>query len=505
MKEILFFLFIFLTTISGSIAQTLSVQVCDPPIPLSITNSDWSNGDLIVSSTQPFGRPSGVFRTSNSTIYVAVPDTNLQASHCISIVRSTNNGVSWAIYSGVTPAAELPKTKMVNAGSDSIYCFFQYGTSVYIWNIVNNSFHQYAEYTNIRDWDVVASSTHSLYFFVDVNNSNTIYRRGSADGGFTWSTGTVTSTGAIPRLAMSGTGDTLILNYYNALTADTGSSAIVNFKYRESSPGTIASLGFTTPIAAGTFKDQFLPVLFAGKEWLFYTTGTTGSIDLNCIQSNDNGVTFGSPFTIGSLPSRDEYWFDATYFTMGTGGVDLIYYSDSLTGTPSNSSDRLYYTYINLTTPTTYGTPVQISQHWPFWSSRLFIPSIIEYYNSAGDMGALWVGGPSPYKLYWDGYNLTTRINNNKTETPDKYSLSQNYPNPFNPVTKINFSIPKNGFVTIKIYDILGKEVDVLVNKEYSAGVYSIDYDGSKLSSGVYFYKLCSGNFIETKKMMLVK
>jgi hypothetical protein len=190
---------------------------------------------------------------------------------------------------------------------------------------------------------------------------------------------------------------------------------------------------------------------------------------------------------------------------MGTGGVDLIYYSDSLTGTPSNSSDRLYYTYINLTTPTTYGTPVQISQHWPFWSSRLFIPSIIEYYNSAGDMGALWVGGPSPYKLYWDGYNLTTRINNNKTETPDKYSLSQNYPNPFNPVTKINFSIPKNGFVTIKIYDILGKEVDVLVNKEYSAGVYSIDYDGSKLSSGVYFYKLCSGNFIETKKMMLVK
>jgi hypothetical protein len=135
----------------------------------------------------------------------------------------------------------------------------------------------------------------------------------------------------------------------------------------------------------------------------------------------------------------------------------------------------------------------------------LYIPSIIEYYNTAGDMGAIWVGGPSPYKLYFDGYNLTTRISNNQTTVPGNYSLSQNYPNPFNPVTKIDFSIPKNGTVTLKIYDLLGKEVVTLINKEMNSGSYTVNFDASKLSSGTYFYKLTSGNFSETKKMLMIK
>jgi hypothetical protein len=264
-------------------------------------------------------------------------------------------------------------------------------------------------------------------------------------------------------------------------------------------------LGFTDAIAAGTYKDQFQPALYGGKAWLFYTTGTTGNINLNCIQSNDNGATFGSSFTVGSLPSRDEYWFDAKYFTFGSGGIDLIYYSDSVASPSSNITDRLYYTYFNLATPSTYGTPVQISQHWPFWSGRMYIPSIIETYNTAGDMGAIWVGGPSPNKLYFDGYNLTTRIKNNQSETPEVYSLSQNYPNPFNPTTKIYFSIPKSNNVTLKIYDIVGKEVETLINKEMSPGNYSIDFNATKLSSGIYFYKLTSANFTQTKKMILVK
>lgn len=506
MKEIAFLLFIFLVTISVNFAQNLSVEVYDPPIPVVVNNSDWSNGDFIISSTQPFGKPSGIYRTSNSTIYVAVPDTTLQPNNCLTIVRSTNNGKNWAALMGVTPAnTQIPKVKMVDAGADSIYCFFQYGTSVYCWNIVNYRLNQFTAYTNIRDWDAAASASHAIHLIVDIIGNNDIRQYASTNGGQTWPVSQyVSSSGAIPRIAFNSTGDTCILNYHATLTADTGSSLIRNFRFRESTPGTLVSLGFTDPVAAGVFKDQFQSVIYKGKAWLFYTTGTTGSINLNCIQSDNGGASYGSPFTIGSLPSRDEYWFDAKYFTMGTGGVDLLYYSDSVSGSPTNITDRLYYTFINLSTPTVYGTPVQISQHWPFWSSRLFIPSLIEFYNAAGDLGAIWVGGPSPYKLYWDGYNLTTRINN-QPEIAKDYSLSQNYPNPFNPVTRIDFSIPKTGLVTLKIYDILGKEVNVLVNKEYSAGVYSVDFDGSKLSSGVYFYKLTSGSYIETKKMMLIK
>lgn len=85
------------------------------------------------------------------------------------------------------------------------------------------------------------------------------------------------------------------------------------------------------------------------------------------------------------------------------------------------------------------------------------------------------------------------------------YVLSQNYPNPFNPVTKISFAIPTNGFVSLKVYNIVGKEVMTLVNKNMTVGSYSVDFNAALLSSGVYFYRLESGNFSETKKMMLVK
>ncbi len=90
-------------------------------------------------------------------------------------------------------------------------------------------------------------------------------------------------------------------------------------------------------------------------------------------------------------------------------------------------------------------------------------------------------------------------------ETAEKYSLSQNYPNPFNPSTKITFSIPRNGFVILKVYDLSGKEVVTLVNKNMTVGSYAADFNGTLLSNGVYFYRLESNSFVETKKMMLVK
>jgi photosystem II stability/assembly factor-like uncharacterized protein len=88
---------------------------------------------------------------------------------------------------------------------------------------------------------------------------------------------------------------------------------------------------------------------------------------------------------------------------------------------------------------------------------------------------------------------------------PSYYSLEQNYPNPFNPSTKINYSVPRLGLVTIKVFDLLGREVSTLVNEEKNSGNYEVDFNGIGLPSGVYFYKLTSGNFSETKKLVLLK
>lgn len=94
---------------------------------------------------------------------------------------------------------------------------------------------------------------------------------------------------------------------------------------------------------------------------------------------------------------------------------------------------------------------------------------------------------------------------NDKNISLYKFELAQNYPNPFNPSTKISYQLAETGFVSLKIYDILGNKVANLVEGKKSSGNYVTVFDGSKLSSGIYFYILKSGKFIETKKMILMK
>ena len=94
---------------------------------------------------------------------------------------------------------------------------------------------------------------------------------------------------------------------------------------------------------------------------------------------------------------------------------------------------------------------------------------------------------------------------NEDEQIVNNFELKQNYPNPFNPSTTITFSIPTSEFVTLKVYDVLGREVATLVNENLSAGSYSYNFDASNLTSGVYFYKLQAGKYSETKKMILSK
>jgi hypothetical protein len=93
----------------------------------------------------------------------------------------------------------------------------------------------------------------------------------------------------------------------------------------------------------------------------------------------------------------------------------------------------------------------------------------------------------------------------NLTEVPDGYSLGQNYPNPFNPSTEISYNLAQKGFVTLKVYDVLGREIMTLVNEEKPAGAYKINFKAVGLGSGVYFYQLQAGNFVEKKKMVIIK
>ena len=90
-------------------------------------------------------------------------------------------------------------------------------------------------------------------------------------------------------------------------------------------------------------------------------------------------------------------------------------------------------------------------------------------------------------------------------EIPTEYALQQNYPNPFNPSTIIKYELPKSSMVRLSVYDMLGREVSVLVNEGKNAGSYEVKFSAAGLSSGVYCYRLQAGDFVQTKKLMLLK
>jgi photosystem II stability/assembly factor-like uncharacterized protein len=116
--------------------------------------------------------------------------------------------------------------------------------------------------------------------------------------------------------------------------------------------------------------------------------------------------------------------------------------------------------------------------------------------------GAGWSDGANDSVYKWIG--LLTDVNENSITVAD-FRLSQNYPNPFNPSTTIRFQVPNSSFVNLKVYDILGNEVATLVNEERPVGSYEVNFDAKGLSSGIYFYKLQAGSFVETRKMILMK
>ncbi len=118
-----------------------------------------------------------------------------------------------------------------------------------------------------------------------------------------------------------------------------------------------------------------------------------------------------------------------------------------------------------------------------------------------GVNNAITVGSYSVIFKYTDLTGITQQNN----QIPEGFTLTQNYPNPFNPSTKISFSIPKSSFVKMAVYDVTGKEVGILVNENMNAGSFEVDFNASKLTSGVYFCRISADGFTDVKKMMLVK
>ena len=126
-------------------------------------------------------------------------------------------------------------------------------------------------------------------------------------------------------------------------------------------------------------------------------------------------------------------------------------------------------------------------------------------FDGSGSTSIIRIKINKPGRIYNSGTGQLPKLSSTEEVLPTEFSLSQNYPNPFNPSTTIKFDIPKATRVSLKIYNVLGQEVETLVNEIMEPGAYNFKWDAGHFASGMYIYRIEAGNFVQSKKMMLIK
>ncbi|MDP2364324.1 MAG: T9SS type A sorting domain-containing protein [Ignavibacteria bacterium] len=223
-------------------------------------------------------------------------------------------------------------------------------------------------------------------------------------------------------------------------------------------------------VTTGKYKISFLVYIPTGKTGYFNTMSSfTNSVYKWAVSVHFNPGGSGQVFPFGNFSFTYDSWQNVEL------KVDL-----------DNDMAEFYFEYALV------GTPFP----WTLMGDILKLAAV-----------DFW--GPAESEMYVDDFKFEllspTEVLQEASQLPENFTLLQNYPNPFNPLTTIEFTTPKSGFITLKVYDNLGKEISVLVNEEKPAGTYSVIFDGSNISSGVYFYKIQIGAFTDIKKLVLLK
>lgn len=373
--------------------------------------------------------------------------------------------------------------------------------------------------------------------------------------GGTQDNGTQRTTGAINwAAAFGGDGGEVCFqpqnsNYVLGETQNNGVVRSVNngVSWTNATSGLTGSGAWVAPIVAHpdsveifyTARGQVFKTTNMGGSWFAISTGTSGTIGQMAIsktdpkimfatsggtiyRSNDGGYTFvlsntGVPNkTITSVNIHPDSSKVAVLTQSGFGGNKIHKTTDggatwfSINGNLPDSpiNDGLIYYPGYSTNVVLAATDVGVfmtnnnGTNWTELADGL--PNTVAIhldFNQASGKLRIGTHGRGVYELNGTLIGIT----NYNSNVPEKFYLKQNYPNPFNPTTKISFGVVKSGFVNLKVYDALGREVSNLVNENLKSGSYEVTFRGDNLSSGMYFYKLSVNDFTETKKMLMVK
>ena len=375
---------------------------------------------------------------------------------------------------------------------------------------------------SVGNWENIWGGD-GFYVLVDYNNSNLIYAESqygalvrSTDGGFGWLDGTYgidasePTNWSTPVIMDPNSSNVLYYGTHSLYRTTDGAASWTKISPQLTDWYSGSRLGTLTTIAVAPTNSN---VIYVGTDdahvWVSSNNGANWNdvsdglpqrwITRVVVDPSDENIVYA---TFSGLKWRDPQPHVYRSTNKGTDWNDI---SSNLPDAPVNAfavdnnfSNRLY-----LGSDVGMYVSFDTGQSWAVLGEGLPILPIgdikihpIENFLVAGTYGR------SMYKI---DLNLVTDVESDQPKMVNNFSLSQNYPNPFNPTTKIIWQSPVDGHQILKVYDITGKEIVTLVDEYKSAGNHEINFDASSLSSGVYFYKLISGNYSEAKKMVVLK
>lgn len=455
---------------------------------LGIWTTDFTNfGRIITVNVNPLPQ---------TTVYAGSLDNG--------VIKSTNSGLTWFMSNtGLTynhiQAMDISRSNpnIIYVGTDSLGGYSNCGVykstnGANTWVLTPNTVIQQRSIQAI----VVNPTNPNIalcgVFNAQSNTTDGIYR--TTDGGATW-VASSTGFGAnknILALAMDPTNPNVVYAGTSFMPPSTGPTYVYKstdggVTWTNSSTGLPSTTGDINPVRTLSISTVNTQYICAG---LFLNTASGGFF-----LSTNGGTSWtrmhsGLPVSLGDNIRAVLFRPGSTteiYCAIDAGGIG----PDAGVWRTVNGGSS-WTQFVNGTLQNSYQTRTL---------SYRYIPTDSTLYTGVGTTVNPTANGQGVYEYSF----FLVGIANNHGNMPKDFALYQNFPNPFNPATYIQYDIPKEAFVTLKVFDITGREVGSLVNETKQAGSYQILFDGSHLSSGVYFYTIRAGDFFETKKMILTK
>jgi hypothetical protein len=434
--------------------------------------------------------------TKDSIVHVVWTD-NRHGNFELYYKRSDDGGSSWGIDNRLTNASSNPSNPKLSIEGSFVHLVWQDGrdlnNEIYYKRSTDNglSWSPDTRLTNNRgnsNLPSISSSTQNLYIvWHDISDGNNeIYYKRSTDNGLSWSDNIrLTDDTSNSYSAVISVVD----NYIHIIWLDSRATGYPQLYYKRSTNGGInwgedlQIVNVPAHITATRLKvsSHMLHVMWQDNRFI--------NSEIFYMRSTNSGDSWG---TVTRLINSNESSYNPS-FTVTNQAMHLVF---------QKNETQPYFSYKN-----SYDGGINWSEDTVLTGGDAY--SFFPFVASSGlSVNIVFIDHRDNYNAIYFKRNPSGNligISYLSSEIPTDYSLYQNFPNPFNPSTTIKFDIRENAFTTLKIYDLLGRESEILVNGQLKPGSYEVMWDGSKYSSGIYFYKIKTEKFIETKKMILLK